>query len=157
MARAKRHYIPNQIWHITQRCHKREFLLIFKQDRQRWIQWLFEAERRFGLVVLNYVVTSNHIHLLLKDDCDHRTIPPAMGLIAGRTAQQYNQRKKRKGAFWQDSGHANAIKLGCHRITLLLLKSHWHTCAAHFQLTSDRGCPPEQLFSVKRKDHFLKF
>ena len=55
MARAKRHYIPYQIWHITQRCHKREFLLKFKQDRYRWIQWLFEAKRRFGLVVLNYV------------------------------------------------------------------------------------------------------
>jgi hypothetical protein len=60
MARAKRHYIPDQIWHITQRCHKREFLLKFKQDRHRWVQWLFEAKRRFGLVVLDYVVTSNH-------------------------------------------------------------------------------------------------
>ena len=27
MARAQRHYIPEQIWHITHRCHKREFLL----------------------------------------------------------------------------------------------------------------------------------
>jgi len=27
MARAKRHHIPGQIWHITHRCHKREFLL----------------------------------------------------------------------------------------------------------------------------------
>jgi hypothetical protein len=25
MARAKRHYIPGYIWHITHRCHKREF------------------------------------------------------------------------------------------------------------------------------------
>lgn len=29
MARAKRHYIPGQVWHITHRCHKREFLLKF--------------------------------------------------------------------------------------------------------------------------------
>ena len=29
MARAKRHFIPGQIWHITHRCHKREFLLKF--------------------------------------------------------------------------------------------------------------------------------
>ncbi|MEA3437571.1 MAG: transposase, partial [Thermodesulfobacteriota bacterium] len=27
MARAQRHYIPEQIWHLTHRCHKREFLL----------------------------------------------------------------------------------------------------------------------------------
>jgi hypothetical protein len=24
MARAKRHYIPGQVWHLTHRCHKAE-------------------------------------------------------------------------------------------------------------------------------------
>jgi len=32
-----------------------------------------------------------------------------MQLIAGRTAQEYNQRKNRKGAFWEDRYHATAI------------------------------------------------
>ena len=68
MARAKRHYIPGQIWHITHRCHKREFLLKFSKDRRKWLQWLFEARRRYGLTILNYTVTSNHIHLLVADD-----------------------------------------------------------------------------------------
>lgn len=39
MARAKRHYIPGQIWHLTHRCHKREFLLKLVQDKWRWLQW----------------------------------------------------------------------------------------------------------------------
>ena len=120
MARAKRHYIPYQIWHITQRCHKREFLLKFMQDRYRWIQWLFEAKRRFGLVVLNYLVTSNHIHIIVKDDSENRIIPQAIGLIAGRTAQEYNQRKKRKGAFWEDRYHATAIESGEHLLQCLV-------------------------------------
>ena len=119
MARAKRHYIPDQIWHITQRCHKREFLLKFKQDRHRWIQWLFEAKRRFGLVVLNYVVTSNHIHLIVKDDSE-QIIPQAVGLIAGRTAQEYNRRKNRKGAFWEDRYHSTAIETGEHLLRCLV-------------------------------------
>jgi REP element-mobilizing transposase RayT len=38
MARANRHYIPGCVWHITHRCHKREFLLRFARDRQRWLQ-----------------------------------------------------------------------------------------------------------------------
>ena len=63
MARAKRHYIAGQVWHLTHRCHKREFLLRFAKDRRRWLQWLFEAKRRYGLLILNYTVTSNHIHL----------------------------------------------------------------------------------------------
>jgi len=30
-------------------------------------------------------------------------------LVAGRTAQEYNQRKGRKGAFWEDRYHATAV------------------------------------------------
>jgi len=48
MTRANRHCIPNCIWHITHRYHKREFLLEFAKDRQRWLHWLFEAKKRFG-------------------------------------------------------------------------------------------------------------
>jgi len=55
MARANRHYIPGQVWHISHRCHKKEFLLKFAKDRRRWYRWLFEAKKRFDLRVLNYV------------------------------------------------------------------------------------------------------
>ena len=95
MARAHRHYIPGQIWHITHRCHKRDFLLKYVKDRHRWLQWLFEAKKRYGLVILNYTVTSNHIHLLVYDDNAQGVIPKSMQLIAGRIGQEYNQRKKR--------------------------------------------------------------
>ncbi len=87
MARAKSHYIPGQIWHITHRCHKREFLLKFAKDRRRWLQWLFEAKKRYGLPILNYAVTSNHIHLLLVGDDDRDVIPNSIKLIAGRTGK----------------------------------------------------------------------
>ena len=32
-------------------CHKREFLLKFGKDRLRWLQWLYEAKKRYGLVI----------------------------------------------------------------------------------------------------------
>jgi len=31
------------------------------------MQWLYQARKRYGLVILNYMVTSNHIHLLVVD------------------------------------------------------------------------------------------
>jgi putative transposase len=37
------------------------------RDRRRYLHWVFQAKKRFGLCVLNYMVTSNHIHLLVKD------------------------------------------------------------------------------------------
>ena len=93
MARAKRHYIPGQIWHITHRCHKREFLLKFAKDRKRWLQWLYEAKKRYGLVILNYAVTSNHIHLIVVGGEERDVIPDSIKLIAARTGQEFNQKK----------------------------------------------------------------
>jgi len=37
-------------------------------------------------------------------------------LIAGRTGQEYNQRKNRKGAFWEDRYHATAVQDDAHLI-----------------------------------------
>jgi putative transposase len=74
------------------------------------MDWLFEAKKRFNLRVLNYMVTSNHVYLLVYDNNGPDVIPKSMQLIAARTAQEYNIRKKRKGAFWEDRYHATAIE-----------------------------------------------
>jgi REP element-mobilizing transposase RayT len=108
MPRANRYFIPGFVWHITHRCHKREFLLKFGHDRKRWLFWLFEAKKRYRLKILNYCITSNHIHLLVIDT-GKDIIAKSMQLVAGRVAQEYNQRKNRSGAFWEDRYHATAI------------------------------------------------
>ena len=120
MARANRHFIPGHVWHLTHRCHKREFLLKFGKDRLRWMQWLYQAKKRYGLVVLNYVVTSNHIHLIVYGNTDRESIPKSIQLLAGRTGQQYNQRKKRNGAFWEDRYHATAVETGEYLLRCVL-------------------------------------
>jgi len=114
MARAHRHFVAGQIWHLTHRCHQRQFLLKFARDRQAWMGWLFEARKRFGLCVLDYMVTSNHIHLLLYDGEGREVIPNSMQLVAGRSGQEYNQRKHRRGAYWEDRYHATAVEAGEH-------------------------------------------
>ena len=113
MPRANRHFLPDCLWHITHRCHQRKFLLKFTRDRRRYLHWLFEAKKRVGLSVLNYMVTSNHVHLLVKDTGPN-VIARSMRLIASRTAQEYNQRKVRHGAFWEDRYHATAIDSDDH-------------------------------------------
>ena len=51
------------------------------RDRCRYLHWLFKAKKRFGLCVLDYMVTSNHIHLLVKDTAPN-VIAQSMQLIA---------------------------------------------------------------------------
>ena len=118
MPRANRHFLSGYIWHITQRCHRKAFLLKFAKDRARWIRWLYQAKRRYGLCVLNYTVTCNHVHLLVRDlGCGE--IPPSMQLVAGRTAQEFNKRKSRRGAFWEDRYHATAVESDEHLVHCL--------------------------------------
>ncbi len=106
-------FLPGYVCHITHRCHKQEFLLKFSRNRNNWLKWLFEAKKRYGLCILNYIVTSNHIHLLLMDNGKNET-PQSLQLIAGRVAQDNNKRKGRKGAFWEDHYHATAIATDDH-------------------------------------------
>jgi REP element-mobilizing transposase RayT len=144
MPRANRYFLPNYVWHITHRCHKKTFLLKYSIDRNNWVHWLFEAKKRHGLEVLNYMVTSNHIHLLVYGGMDREVIPRSMQLIAGRTAQRYNQRKRRNGAFWEDRYHATAVETQTHLTRCMLyidlnmvragIMSHpgeWRHCGYH--------------------------
>jgi putative transposase len=129
MARANRYYLPGQIWHLTHRCHRRQFLLKFACDRQAWVDWLFEARKRFGLIVLDYMVTSNHVHLMVQDREGRQVIPESVQLVAGRSGQEYNQRKKRGGAFWEDRYHATAVESG----------QHFRQCLAYIDLNMVRA------------------
>lgn len=113
MPRAHRQFVPGHIWHVTHRCHERSFLLERAADRSRYIHWLGEAKERFGLSILNYVVTSNHVHLLLRDT-EPGVIAQSVQLIAGRTGQEFNHHSGRHGAFWQDRYHATAVETGAH-------------------------------------------
>ncbi len=73
------------------------------------------------------MVTSNHVHLLVKDT-GGQVIAQSMQLIAGRTAQEYNQRKGRGGAFWEDRYHATAIEAD----------EHLHRCLVYIDLNMVR-------------------
>jgi putative transposase len=84
------------------------------------LQWLFEAKKRYGTSILNYAVTSNHIHLLIKDNKGQDVLPQTIQLIAGRTGQEYNQRKDRKGAFWEDRYHATAVEGDSHLVQCMV-------------------------------------
>ncbi len=70
-----------------------------------------------------------HIHLLVFDEKGRDVIPSSIKLVAGRTGQEYNLRKKRKGAFWEDRYHATAIES----------KEHLFKCLTYIDLNMVRN------------------
>jgi putative transposase len=117
MPRANRNFLPGRIWHITHRCHKKEFLLKFRRDKRIWLFWAHQATIRYGLIILNFMITSNHIHQLAmvlasRARAQNTALPRALQLIESRIAQGYNARKERRGAFWEDRYHGTAVEDG---------------------------------------------
>ncbi len=113
MPRGNRYRLAGHVYHLTERCHRQQFLLKFARDRRAWVKWLYESRKRFALCVLNYQVTSNHVHLLVLDRGGDE-IARSMQLIAGCVGRAYNCRKRRRGAFWEDCYHATAVETDEH-------------------------------------------
>jgi len=98
---------------LTHRCHTGSFLLRFDTVCIEYRRRLWQAVRRFKILMLNYCLTSNHTHLLL------RVRRPAyisifMRHLDGEFASHYNRRKHRRGAFWSERYHATLIENGPH-------------------------------------------
>jgi hypothetical protein len=47
---------------ITHRCHRNAFLLKFARDRRRYLLWVFEAKKRFGLSALTATSQTFNAH-----------------------------------------------------------------------------------------------
>lgn len=113
MPRANRIHQSEGIYHVTHRCHDREFLFKFSQDRQSYRALLLEGLRDSALQLLTYAITGNHIHLLFHTPSPEE-LSRFMQYVQGCFAQAYNLRKHRTGAFWSDRYHATMIESGKH-------------------------------------------
>src|SRR5581483_2747352 len=96
MPRANRHFLSGHIWHITHRCHQRKFLLKFARDRRRYLHWVFEARRRFGLCVL---ITLSHpiTFIFWSKTPGQRSLPRACSLSPGVLGRNTTGAKGGKG------------------------------------------------------------
>ena len=56
MPRRRRTWIDGACYHITHRCHEREFLLKFAKHRDIYIRQLWLMRQRFKVDILDYMV-----------------------------------------------------------------------------------------------------
>lgn len=99
--------------HVTQRCYDSQFLLDDEVDRRRLLYWLAQVKRRYNLSILNYVVTSNHVHILLQDP-GRPSLEAALVFIKARTTSEFNRRQHRRGGFWEHAYQTTVIQTNNH-------------------------------------------
>ena len=105
---------PGVLHHIIIRGIERRKIFRDDKDRDNLLERLSDLLPATNTACYAWAFLGNHIHLLVADDGDREVIPKSIKLIAGRTGQEYNQRKSRKGAFWEDRYHATAVEEGDH-------------------------------------------
>jgi putative transposase len=113
MPRANRFQQPGMVCHITHRCHNRSFLFRFARDRDEHRERLRKASQKYKVSLLNYSITSNHIHAIAIESRE-RGISRMMQELEGDFAIIYNLRKHRSGAFWGDRYHCTMVEEGKH-------------------------------------------
>lgn len=112
--RLPRPRIENCCVHVTHRCQERRFLLDTAIYRRQYVRRLRKASQRFPAVwVLDYVVTSNHVHLLvwvprLPD------LSAMMAWLQGTFAGDRNRRTGREGAVWRGRFQPTLVETGAH-------------------------------------------
>ena len=111
--RANRYFLPGKLYHLTHRCHDRQFLFKFARDRNGYRQIVWESLQRFAVEVFSYCLTSNHTHFLVRSE-DPELISRWMQEVEGQFAQAYNRRKKRSGSFWDGRYRCTMIEPGLH-------------------------------------------
>jgi REP element-mobilizing transposase RayT len=74
---------------------------------------LWEGSRKFNVDIYNYIVTSNHVHLLLSSDSEDG-ISNFMCHMSGKMARYYNRRKELTGSFWEGRYKSTLIQDGTH-------------------------------------------
>lgn len=149
MPRSNRYILPGSIYHVTHRCHDRRFLLKFGLDRTEYRERLRRAVEKYRVSLYAYCITSNHTHLLVacrvKND-----ISRMMQQLEGEFAQYYNEKRSRRGAFWEDRFHTTMIGEGSYflncvvyihlnmvRARVVRHPSEWRWCG-HDELMGER-------------------
>ena len=113
MPRRPRNWINDSCYHITHRCNNKMFLFKYDKYKKFYKRQLFKMKSHYKIDILDYIITSNHVHLLVKIK-NSTEISEGLRFLHGRMGQWYNSQNKCSGAFWSDRFHSTRIQSGRH-------------------------------------------
>jgi putative transposase len=90
----KRYYGQDHLHYLTCSCYHRQPWLATPRRRDLFSQILEETRRRYGFVVVGYVVMPDHIHLLISEP-ERGTPSTVMQVVKQRYARSVLRREKR--------------------------------------------------------------
>src|SRR5260370_36663525 len=99
MARPLRLEYPGAVWHVMSRGNNRGDIFFADEDRLMFLALLREGVRRFRWILHEFVLMTNHYHLVL--ETPESTLSRGMKWVNQNYAQWFNRRHDRVGHLFQ--------------------------------------------------------
>jgi len=117
MTRPLRLEFPGSLWHVTSRGNEQRLIVVDDADRRLLLDLFGEAVDRFAWIVHQYVLMSNHFHLVFQ--LRENTLSRGMHWLNSRYAQAFNRRHARVGHLFQGRFHARLVEKEAYLLEVL--------------------------------------
>jgi putative transposase len=107
MARQLRLDFQNATHHITSRGNEKKIIFRSDRDRQAFLEYLGETQRRYGWLITAWVLMTNHVHLVVETPSP--TLSAGMQWLLGAYSQWFNHKHKRSGHLFGGRFHSFLI------------------------------------------------
>ena len=128
MARQGRFVLPGHPQHVIQRGNNRDVIFAADKDYRRDLDTLGEACQRWHCHIHDYVLMTNHVHLLITPET-RNGFSQVMQSLGRRYVQYFNRAYHRTGTLWE----------GRYRSTLLDTDQYLLTCYRYIELNPVRA------------------
>lgn len=95
-------------YHVTARINRGEFALETAVIKNLFLHTIKRAKKKYSFSLFNFVIMSNHIHLIIKPQGDEN-LSAIMQWILSVFAVTYNKRYNIHGHLWQDRFKSKVI------------------------------------------------
>ncbi|MBI5409796.1 MAG: transposase [Nitrospirae bacterium] len=99
MARPLRIEYEGALYHITARGNERKNIFFSKTDYEKFLHYVAEAKKKFGIKLYAYVLMSNHYHLIV--ETPEANLSKTMQYINGSYTTYVNIKRRRSGHLFQ--------------------------------------------------------
>ena len=99
MARQLRITYPGAFYHITSRGNEGKNVFKSKRDREKFLEYLESASKRYDAAIHAYCLMDNHYHLLMETPSGN--LPQIMRHINGAYTTYFNVKRQRSGHLFQ--------------------------------------------------------
>jgi len=99
MARPLRIEYTGAFYHVTSRGNEQKDVFKSQKDREKFLEYLASATKRYGAIIHVYCLMSNHYHLLL--ETPEGNLSQIMRHINGAYTTYFNVKRKRAGHLFQ--------------------------------------------------------